>query len=332
MSKTPSIESDPYGVHSLVPGPEADPVSGTVRWAPRHSLWNGGMLLCALTLGPLTATWDAVLVFLLLSAVTLCAGHSVGMHRRLIHRSFDCPLWVERTLVWLGTAVGMGGPLWTIRTHDSRDWAQRQPLCHDYFAHRQGLLKDAWWNLHCCLDLDRPPTLEPTPEIAGDSFYAALERTWMLQQLPIALLLYPLGGWSWVVWGVCVRVAVCVTGHWFVGYFAHRQGPQSWLVEGAGVQAHDVPIVAIPTMGESWHNNHHAFPASARHGLYPGQADPGWRFIQALALIGLVWNIRTPENLLPRPSLVRAQRSAVTWNWRNALTVFCPGCRGSRAG
>ena len=98
------------------------------------------MLVCALTLGPLHFSWDAFVVFLALSAITLCAGHSVGYHRRLVHRSFKCAKWLERLLVWTGAAVGMGGPLWTIRTHDTRDWAQRQPHCHDFLAHRRGLL------------------------------------------------------------------------------------------------------------------------------------------------------------------------------------------------
>jgi len=74
-------------------------------------------------------------------------------------------------------------------------------------------------------------------------------------------------------------------------------------VDGAGVQAHDVPIAAIPTMGESWHNNHHAFPASARHGLYPGQPDPGYRFIQVLEVLGLAWDVQLPGNLPLRPGI-----------------------------
>ena len=56
-------------------------------------------------------------------------------------------------------------------------------------------------------------------------------------------------------------------------------------------------------MGEGWHNNHHAFPGSARIGLYRGQVDPGWLFIQALASLGLAWDIRTPDQLGPRPEL-----------------------------
>ncbi|WP_340644037.1 acyl-CoA desaturase [Phenylobacterium sp.] len=294
---------DPFKVNSVRLLPGSNPKHGVVRWSPVRSLWNGSMMAGALVLGPQLFTWGGLAAFLALSAVVLCAGHSVGYHRRLIHRSFKCPKGVERTLVWFGAAVGMGGPLWTIRIHDLRDWAQRQPDCHDFLRHGRGALWDGWWNLHCRLDLDSAPAFDPGPEIAEDQFYRFLERTWMLHQIPIALGLYALGGWSFVVWGVCVRIFTCNTMHWYVGRLCHSEGPQSWLVDDAGVQAHDLPWAAIPTMGESWHNNHHAFPGSARHGLYPGQFDIGFRFIQALGLLGLAHDIQTPDVLPPRPGI-----------------------------
>jgi fatty-acid desaturase len=301
---------DPHRVNSLIPRGGADPVAGTVRWDPARSLWNGGMMLSAVTLGPVTANWDAAAVFLVTTAVTLCAGHSVGFNRRLIHRSFECPKWVERVLVWFGTAYGMGGPLWTVRVHDTRDWAQRQAKCHDFYAHRFGVWRDLWGNLHCRLVLDHPPGFDPGPGISDDRFYAFPEATWMLQQIPIGLGLYVLGGWAWVVWGVFVRVTTGTTLHWFLTRFCHTRGPQSWLVEGANVQAHDLPISAIPTMGEAWHNNHHAFPGSARHGLYPGQCDPGYRFIQLLEFLGLVWNVNTPRTLPRRRGIIPVRPNA----------------------
>jgi stearoyl-CoA desaturase (delta-9 desaturase) len=288
--------ADRCTVNSLREVPGCDPGAGTVRWDPVHSLWNSGMLAAALLLAPAYASWGAVTIFFILTGASLLLGHSVGFHRRLIHRSFDCPPWLERALVWVGTCVGMSGPFWMIRTHDLRDWAQRQPHCHDYLAHRQPMLIDAWWQLHCRLTLDHPPAFD-LGAVGRDRFYRFLEATWMVQQLPIALLLYLGGGWGWVIWGVCVRVSASVTGHWYVGHLAHRRGPQSWLVKDAGVQAHDIPWAAIPTMGEAWHNNHHAFPGSARIGLYPGQSDWGYAFIRALAAMGLAWNIALPDDL-----------------------------------
>jgi stearoyl-CoA desaturase (delta-9 desaturase) len=293
---------DPCRVNTLVEIPGCSPIAGTVRWDPVHSLWNGSMLAMSIALGPLLFSWDALAVFFVLTGASILLGHSVGFHRRLIHRSFGCPQWLEHILIWIGTAVGMGGPLWMIRTHDLRDWAQRQDDCHDYLAHRQPMLIDAWWQIHCRLDLDRPPQFD-LGAAGGNPFYRFLQASWMAQQLPIASILFLAGGWSWVVWGVCVRVVASVTGHWFVGHLAHRRGPQSWLVEHAGVQAHDVPWAAIPTMGEAWHNNHHAFPGSARIGLYPGQSDWGFVFIRMLERLGLAWDIVLPEHLSRRALL-----------------------------
>jgi stearoyl-CoA desaturase (delta-9 desaturase) len=296
---------DPSRVNTLIAIRGSSPVNGVVRWDAVHSLWNGGMLVAAIVFAPTLVSWSSISVFLLLTGASLLLGHSVGFHRLLIHRSFTTPLWIERTLVWIGTCVGMSGPFWMVRTHDLRDWAQRQSDCHDYLAHRRPMLMDAWWQLHCRLELANPPEFD-LGRAGKDRFYRFLESTWMIQQLPIALPLYLSGGWAWVVWGVCVRVSACVTGHWFVGHLAHRRGPQSWLVESAGVQAHDVPWVAIPTMGEAWHNNHHAFPGSARIGLYPGQSDWGFVFIQLLERMGLAWNIMLPERMPVRIGLKRA--------------------------
>lgn len=294
---------DRCSVNALIESPGSSPVAGVVTWDPAHSLWNGSMLLLSLIFAPILFSWSALLMFALLTGGSLLLGHSVGFHRRLIHRSFDCPPWLERILVWVGTAVGMSGPLWMIRTHDLRDWAQRQTDCHDYLSHRRPMLVDAWWQMHCRLTLAHPPSFD-LGAAGRDRFYRFLEATWMLQQLPIAALLFLGGGWAWVIWGVCVRVSVSVTGHWFVGHLAHRRGPQNWLVKDAGVQAHDVPWAAIPTMGEAWHNNHHAFPGSARIGLFPGQSDWGYALIVALERVGLAWNIALPEHLVQRRSLL----------------------------
>jgi stearoyl-CoA desaturase (delta-9 desaturase) len=83
-------------------------------------------------------------------------------------------------------------------------------------------------------------------------------------------------------------------------------------VNNGAVQAHNVPWAAIPSMGESWHNNHHAFPASARHGLYPGQFDIGFRFVQFLERIGLASDIQTPEKLPPRQGITPVTPEALS--------------------
>jgi stearoyl-CoA desaturase (delta-9 desaturase) len=306
-----------FKVNSLTNLDTASPVEGEVVWDRGRSLWNSGFLLGALVLGPLTFSWSAFAVFLVTAGVTLCAGHSVGFHRRLIHRSFDCPKWLERIMVYLGTLVGMGGPVWTIGLHDSRDWAQREQDCHWFLRHGKPIWAEGFYYLNFRLKLKHPPGFDPGPGIGDDPFYLFLQRTWMLHQIPVAIALYLLGGWSWVVWGVVVRVAACTTMHWYISYFAHTRGPSDWHLDGAALQAFNVPLLAIPTMGESWHGNHHAFPSSARHGLYPGQIDLGWHFIRLLERLGLAWNVKLPANLPPRPG--------ITPKTQRAMSVAAPG-------
>src|SRR5262245_38209850 len=89
---------------------DADATEGTVRWKAGKSLWISTMTVAALIAGPFTFTWGSLALFVATTAVTVCLGHSLGMHRRLIHRAFDCALWLERLFVYLGTLVGMAGP------------------------------------------------------------------------------------------------------------------------------------------------------------------------------------------------------------------------------
>ncbi|APV48213.1 acyl-CoA desaturase [Betaproteobacteria bacterium GR16-43] len=290
-----------------VEGEGADAVSGRVEWAPAKSLWNSGMVAGALILGPVTATPGAVAMFVILTYATLLLGHSVGMHRYLIHRAFDMPRWLARTLVYLGVLVGMAGPYGILRIHDLRDWAQRLPACHDFFSHRRSLLVDALWQLHCRFSFERPPALHVDRDLLDDPWLQWMERTWMLQQAVLAVPLYWIGGWSWVVWGVCCRVSVSVAGHWIVTYYCHNPGAGQWHVKGAGVQAANLPGLGFVTLGECWHNNHHAFPESARMGLEPGEIDPGYWVIERLRDAGLAWNIGAPRGGPQRDDLTRVE-------------------------
>ena len=90
--------------------------------------------------------------------------------------------------------------------------------------------------------------------------------------------------WGFVFWGVCARVSAGVFGHWMIGYLAHNHGAIVREVRGAAVQGRNVRMVSLLTMGECWHNNHHAVPGSARLGLAAGEWDPGWWVLSGLQL------------------------------------------------
>jgi fatty-acid desaturase len=301
VTNTPGASLARHRVMAVEP---ADVRLGTVRWAPIKSFWFIGMVTGGLVGGTLTFSWNALSVFVAATAVVLLFGHSLGNHRKLVHDSFQCPKWLEYTLVYLGVQVGLAGPIGLLRQHDLRDYAQRLPDCHDYLRHGRSAWVDAWWQLNCQLVLDRPPDVRIEPRIAQDRFFMFLECTWMAQQVPGALLLYVAGGWAFVWWGLCARVTTAVFGHWLIGYLAHNHGEIVREVRGAAVQGRNVRFTSLLTMGECWHNNHHAFPGSARLGLRPGEWDPGWWALQGMRRLGLIWGSKLPADLPFRPEVV----------------------------
>lgn len=283
----------------------ADAVRGTVQADPAKLAWVGSMFLLGTIGSAMTYTHGALALLLVATGTTLCLGHSLGMHRRFIHRAYECPRWLEYLFVHFGVLVGLAGPFGMLRTHDLRDWAQRQVDCHSFFSHSEAWYRDFWWQLFCSIRLEHPPEISIEPAIANDRVYRFMERTWILQQLPWALAFFAIGGWGWVFWGICSRVSISMCGHWLIGHFAHNIGHRDWHVDGAAVQGFNVPFAALLTMGESWHNNHHAYPGSAKLGLEAGQWDPGWWVLKVLERVGLASDFVTPESLTFRRELVR---------------------------
>ncbi|MBP2546878.1 acyl-CoA desaturase [Acinetobacter guillouiae] len=296
-------------VPTIYENSETNAFEAKVIWSPSKSIWVMMMYLFGIYGVLFLSSIENFLVFLISSAITLCLGHSLGMHRRLIHQSYECPKWLEYLFVHFGVIVGLAGPFGMVRTHDTRDWAQRQPQCHPYFSHQSSFLKDGFWQIHCDIVLKHPPIFKEE-SILDTQFYRFMEKTWMLQQLPLALILYLIGGVEWVIWGICLRVAISVTGHWLIGYFAHNSGHRSWHVNGAGVQGYNIKFCGLITMGECWHNNHHAFPGSAKLGLEKGQSDPGWWVLIILSKIGLVKNLKLVADLEERQELVPYHQKA----------------------
>ncbi|MYN02492.1 acyl-CoA desaturase [Pseudoduganella sp. DS3] len=293
--------------HRVTNGSYTEVCEGRVQYAPVKSLWYFAMLAGAITGMAAFFSWTAIGVFALVTAAVLLFGHSLGSHRKLIHNSFACPKWLEYALVWCGVQVGLAGPIGLLRQHELRDYAQRKADCHPYLRHGAGFWRDAWWQLHCELKLGAPPAIRIEPRNAQDRFYQFLERTWMLQQVPLAVLFYLWGGWAFVCWGVCARVCAGVTGHWLIGYFAHNHGDMEYEVAGAAVQGRNIPWTSLLTMGEGWHNNHHAFPYSARLGLKDGEWDPGWWALCAMEHVGLVRDLRLPGGIRNKNGLDRCR-------------------------
>ena len=153
------------------PEQQADAAAGSVYADPAKIVWVGSMFFFGTIGSALTFSPSAFVLFLVTTGTTLCLGHSLGMHRRFIHRAYNCPRWMEYLFVHFGVLVGLAGPFGMLRTHDLRDWAQRQAECHSYFSHKEVWYRDFWWQLFCSIRLERSPVIEMEPEIANDKIH-----------------------------------------------------------------------------------------------------------------------------------------------------------------
>jgi len=245
----------------------------------------------ALVFAPSTFNWGAFRVFIALQALT-ALGITLCYHRLLTHRSFRIPKWLEYTLTVCGSLALQGGPIKWVATHRVHHAFSDRP--QDPHSPNRGF----WWAhilwLFAYDDvLDHPERFKRyAPELARDPVHVWLERTMALQQVLLGALLYALGGWSWVVWGVFVRTVFVWHGTWLVNSAAHIWGYRTYKT---GENSTNNWWVALISYGEGWHNNHHAYPYSAAHGLRWWEFDITYLCIRMLSWVGLAKDIRLPR-------------------------------------
>ncbi|HVR75333.1 MAG TPA: acyl-CoA desaturase, partial [Planctomycetota bacterium] len=277
--------------------------SGEVRWSPVRSCWLLANCVGAVFEAVPTLTCRSFGVFVVTSAVLLCLGFSVGLHRGVIHRSFKTYGWMEMILMLLATLNGFGGIISLSRMHELRDHWQNQSCAPEFYVYRRGPWRDYLWYLH--MDYHGPGRFEPAlcRELSRKPLYRFLEKAWLPLAMAFGALLYLIGGWRWVVWGICVRVAVCLTGVWLVNYVCHKHGYRSFRLHGCIEEGRNSLLLGVISMGEGWHNNHHAHPDSAQMGIAWWELDPGFTCIRILERLTLVWDVRTIQDAKPRKGL-----------------------------
>jgi stearoyl-CoA desaturase (delta-9 desaturase) len=264
----------------------------------RFTLWHVGLLAA-----PFFWDWTALTVSAVCAWWAMGLGLTVGLHRGLIHRAFAMDKRVERALVTLGMVNGLGGPIGMSTMHHMRDHFQNQPTCPPYFGYQRGFFEAMGFALLFRFEPARDPGfVQVWPETANDPYYQWLERWGFWLQVPIAAMCYLTLGFPGLVWGMGVRMALTQDGFWFVHYVSHTLGKQPFEIRAAAEQGRNVRWLAIPSLGESWHNNHHAYPTSARMGITDAQSDLGYVLIRLLAKLGLVRDVLTPETLPLRES------------------------------
>ncbi|HWO24539.1 MAG TPA: acyl-CoA desaturase [Kofleriaceae bacterium] len=269
--------------------PLVAPEIGRVRFDLGKTLWLWGMAIPGLVVGIPAMTTTTLTVSLALAFLTLCVGHSVGLHRGIIHRTYEAHRMVRGALAYVGVLSGLGGPLSWARVHATRDLWQNRADCPRYFAYDHSLARDFLWNLHLRFEPadDRADERLP-PDVLSDRWLGFLERTWPLHVLLLSVGVLAVLGPGGVAVCICARTAASIVGHWFVGYAAHAWGEQRHVVAGAKESGTNVWLLGVLSFGEGFHNNHHAFPRSARMGMRRAELDLGWLVIWTLERLGLV--------------------------------------------
>ena len=252
-----------------------------------------GVHLVAL-LGFFTFSWTALLVGTALWWITGGLGITLGFHRLLTHQSFTAPRWVQYFLALCGTLAVQGGPIaWVAghRVHHAHSDRELDP---------HNSKKGFWW-AHLGWIFYRDPILghfegykNYAKDLVLDPFYLFLDRWYVALQIVLGVILLLLGGWSFVVWGIFVRLVFGWHCTWLVNSAAHMFGYQTY---DSRDDSRNCWWVALLSFGEGWHNNHHAFPRSARHGLRWWEFDASFLVLRAMEKAGLARDLRVAEHL-----------------------------------
>ncbi len=250
-----------------------------------------------------TFSWQNFAALVIGNWIVGSLGVGLGWHRLLTHRSFKAPKWLEYTLTTLATMSVQDSPDKWVATHRIHHKFTEQK--GDPHSTRPGFwwAQIGWIVWGTAQDHDRKTLQKYVPDLLKDKGQVLISRFYYVPIIISAIILFVIGGWTMVVWGVFARVVVGWHTTWFVNSLSHIYGSRPHETNDDSTNNW---FVALLTFGEGWHNNHHAFPTSARHGLSWYQFDMNWLAIRLFEKLGWAANIRLPELGKTIPELKRA--------------------------
>lgn len=246
--------------------------------------------------------------------VALCAashfvraiGLTLAFHRYFAHRAFQMHRAARFAWAWVATSAMQKGPLWWAGHHvNHHRFADREGDPHSpwvsgfYYAHIGWFLHDT---KHDCLEVSNPVIRDfsRAPEIAW------LDRYFFIPPLLLAVALFAVGGWPWLVWGFCLPTVTLAHATFSINTVNHLFGSRRFDTID---ESRNNACTAFLAVGEGWHNNHHRYQRAARNGFYWWEFDPTWYVIKLMAALGLVWGIQgVPERIYAEARAARERR------------------------
>jgi fatty-acid desaturase len=234
-------------------------------------------------------SWQNLAIMLVGNWIVGSLGVGLGYHRLITHRSFAAPKWLEYTLtIFASMSLQNEAYKWvaTHRMHHQFCETEKDPHSTRpgfFWAHMGWIFKgDAQ-------DHEEATFKKYVPDLLKDKNHVLIAKYFYVPIVVSAILLFLIGGWGMVLWGVVVRTIFGWHTTWFVNSLSHMFGKRRFETDDDSTNNW---FVGILTFGEGWHNNHHAFPTSARHGLEWYQFDQNWITIRIFEKLGWAKKIR----------------------------------------
>lgn len=239
-----------------------------------------------------TFSWANLAALIIGNWIVGSLGVGLGYHRLLTHRGFKTPKWLEYFFTILGTMSVQDSPDKWVATH--RMHHAYVETDKDPHSTRGGFwwAQVGWVVWGTAQDHDTATLKRYVPDMMKDPVHMLISRFYYVPIIISAAILFAIGGWTMVVWGVFARVVVGWHTTWFVNSFSHLWGKREFETRDDSTNNW---FVALLTFGEGWHNNHHAYPTSARHGLKWYQFDMNWIAIRLLEKVGWAREIKVYE-------------------------------------
>lgn len=248
-----------------------------------------------------TFSWANFLAAFILWWVAGSFGIGLAYHRLLTHRSFKTPKWVEYFLTFCGTLAVQSGAIKWVTTHrihhahTETDHDPHSPRNGTYWAHIGWIMRGT------SQEHDEATIKRYSPDLIKDPVHVFLSRFYWFTPIIFGAVLYAIGGWSMVLWGIFLRTVFGWHMTWLVNSATHMWGTRRFETRDDSTNN---ALIAAVTFGEGWHNNHHAQPSSAKHGLAWYEFDVNWVTIWLLEKVGLAKDVRV-YNLGEQPSQVK---------------------------
>jgi stearoyl-CoA desaturase (delta-9 desaturase) len=283
-----------------------------LTWNGKRFDWLNVGYFTAIHVGALFApaafSWSAFGVFLFLYWLSASVGICLTYHRLLTHRGFKVPRPLEYVFTFIGMLASEGGAITWVAMHRMHHTLSDRPG-KDLHTPKDGF----WWShlgwIITKLGWDyREMERKYAPEMVADPVHRVMNRLHVFPNILVGLALYAWGGWSFVAWGVFFRMVVVLHGTWLVNSAAHTFGYRTYDTPEGSTNCWWVGLIA---WGEGWHNNHHAFQRSARHGHAWWELDMTWMAIRALEKLGLARDIQLLPPGAERFRLDRPDRQAL---------------------